>query len=156
MPDPATQAHLHPLVEIVTQLPHYRALGLEVVDYAPGRATLRCDYRPELVGDPQTGVVHGGVVTTILDSVCGLACFLGLEEPQAIATLDLRIDYLKPAGVERPIFGVAELYRQTRSVAFLRGHAYQDDVEDAVAICVATFMIGSVGFNPGGDGGVQP
>jgi uncharacterized protein (TIGR00369 family) len=65
-------------------------------------------------------VVHGGVVTTILDSVCGLACFLGLEEPQAIATLDLRIDYLKPAGVERPIFGVAELYRQTRSVAFLR------------------------------------
>jgi uncharacterized protein (TIGR00369 family) len=156
MPDPATQAHLRPLVEIVTQLPHYRALGLEVVDYAPGRATLRCDYRPELVGDPQTGVVHGGVVTTILDSVCGLACFLGLEEPQAIATLDLRIDYLKPAGVERPIFGVAELYRQTRSVAFLRGHAYQDDVEDAVAICVATFMIGSVGFNPGGDGGVQP
>ena len=156
MHDPETEARLRPLVEVVTHLPHYRALGLEVVDYAPGRATLRCDYRPELVGDPLTGVVHGGVVTTILDSVCGLACFLGLDEPQAIATLDLRIDYLRPARVERPIFGFAELHRQTRSVAFLRGHAYQDEPGDAVATCVATFMIGSVGFNPGGDGGVQP
>ncbi|RLA31308.1 MAG: hypothetical protein DRR03_09795 [Gammaproteobacteria bacterium] len=156
MPDDATDARLRPLVDIVTNLPHYRELGLEVVDYASGSATLRCDYRPELVGDPQTGVVHGGVVTTILDSVCGLACFLGLEEPQAIATLDLRIDYLKPARVERPIFGFAELIKVTRSVAFLRGHAYQDTADDAVAICVATFMIGSVGFRPGGDGGVQP
>jgi len=149
MPDDATDARLRPLVDIVTNLPHYRELGLEVVDYASGSATLRCDYRPELVGDPQTGVVHGGVVTTILDSVCGLACFLG-------ATLDLRIDYLKPARVERPIFGFAELIKVTRSVAFLRGHAYQDTADDAVAICVATFMIGSVGFRPGGDGGVQP
>ena len=156
MTDPATEARLRPLIDIVTGLPHFRVLGLEMVDYTAGSATLRCPYRPELVGDPATGVIHGGVVTTLLDSVCGLACFLGLDEPQAIATLDLRIDYLKPALAGRPLLGFAELYRQTRSVAFLRGHAYQDDADDAVAICVATFMIGSVGFRPGGDGGVQP
>lgn len=156
MLDPATEARLRPLIDIVTGLPHFRALGLEMVDCTAGSATLRCPYRPELVGDPATGVIHGGVVTTLLDSVCGLACFLGLDEPQAIATLDLRIDYLKPALAGRPLLGFAELYRQTRSVAFLRGHAYQDDADDAVALCVATFMIGSVGFRPGGDGGVQP
>ena len=100
-----------------------RALGLEVVDYAPGRATLRCDYRPELVGDPLTGVVHGGVVTTILDSVCGLACFLGLDEPQAIATLDLRIDYLRPATPARDVLARAECYRATRHIAFVRAVA---------------------------------
>jgi len=156
MTDPATEARLRPLIDIVTGLPHFRVLGLEMVDYTAGSATLRCPYRPELIGDPATGVIHGGVVTTLLDSVCGLACFLGLDEPQAIATLDLRIDYLKPALAGRPLLGFAELYRQTRSVAFLRGHAYQDDADDAVALCVATFMIGSVGFRPGGDGGVQP
>ncbi len=156
MPDAATDTRLRPLVEIVTDLPHCRALGLEVVDYAPGRAALRCAYRPELVGDPLTGVVHGGVVTTLLDTVSGLACFLGLEEPQAIATLDLRIDYLRPAVVERPLVASAEVYRLTRSVAFTRGHAFQDDADTPVATCVATFMIGSVGFNPGGDGGMQP
>jgi uncharacterized protein (TIGR00369 family) len=156
MTDPATEARLRPLIDIVTGLPHFRVLGLEMVDYTAGSATLRCPYRPELIGDPTTGVIHGGVVTTLLDSVCGLACFLGLDEPQAIATLDLRIDYLKPALAGRPLLGFAELYRQTRSVAFLRGHAYQDDADDAVALCVATFMIGSVGFRPGGDGGVQP
>ena len=156
MQDATTADRLRPLVDIVTALPHCRALGLEVTEYARGRATLRCGYRPELVGDPQTGVVHGGVVTTLLDTVSGLACFLGLDEPQAIATLDLRIDYLRPAVIERPLFAFAEVYRLTRSVAFTRGHVYQDAVDDPVAHGVATFMIGSVGFNPGGDGGVQP
>ncbi|MDX1594364.1 MAG: PaaI family thioesterase [Gammaproteobacteria bacterium] len=156
MPDSRPHAHLQPLVDIVTALPHYRELGLEVVDYAPGSATLRCAHRPELVGDPVTGVVHGGVITSILDSVCGLACFLGLDEPQAIATLDLRIDYLRPARSGKAILGRGEVFRMTRSVAFLRGLAYQDRPEDAVATCVATFMVGSVGYNPAGDGGVQP
>ena len=57
---------------------------------------MRVAYRAELVGNPETGVVHGGVITTLLDSVCGLAVFSSFTQMRPVATLDLRIDYLKP------------------------------------------------------------
>jgi len=109
---------------------------------------MRVAYRAELVGNPETGVVHGGVITTLLDSVCGLAVFSSFTQMRPVATLDLRIDYLKPATPGLDIRAEAKLDKMTRTVAFVSGYAYHDDVAKPVARASASFMLDSVGFKP--------
>ena len=84
------------IVERMSRSPQGKALGLEVVRVSP-ELVLKVPYRPELVGDPDSGVIAGGVVTTLLDFACGWATALALKEPTSIATLDLRIDYMRPS-----------------------------------------------------------
>lgn len=127
--------------ELASYIPHCKRLGIEVIHTAPREATLRLPYQKELIGDPARGVVFGGVITTLLDHASGLAVSLSLAELTSIATLDLRIDYLKPAEPGRPVIGKATCYKLTRNVAFTRGVAYQDDPENVVAHSVGTFML---------------
>jgi uncharacterized protein (TIGR00369 family) len=96
-----------------------------------------------LVGDPTTGVLHGGVVTTLLDSTAGAAVFSALSGPvpTPIATLDLRIDYLRPSTPHAPLYARVECYKLTHHVAFARGVAYNLDPSDPVASMSATFML---------------
>lgn len=130
-------------------MPHGMALGLEVVAVARNTATLALPYREEFVGDPETGVLHGGVVTTLIDSVCGMALFASLEKLQAIATLDLRIDYLKPAAAHKRLLATAECYKMTRTIAFLRARAYHEEApDDLIASAAGAFMVGSSEAKP--------
>ena len=125
-------------------IPHARELGLEVLDMGAGWGLLKIPYRADLVGNPRTGVLHGGVLTSLIDSACGLAVFCRLPRMEAIATLDLRIDYLKPASIGEDLFARAECYRLTRQIAFVRSVAYQRDPQQPVATSLATFMRSSV------------
>jgi acyl-coenzyme A thioesterase PaaI-like protein len=81
------------------------------------------------------------VVTTLLDSAGGAAVFSMLALPSSIATLDLRIDYLRPSTPAAPLYARVECYKLTRSVAFTRGTAYNHDPSDPVASMAATFML---------------
>lgn len=67
--------------------------GLQLDRTAPGEAWTILPYRPVFVGDTQTGVLHGGVVTAMLDETCGMAVQLAQDGLRSMATLDLRIDY---------------------------------------------------------------
>jgi len=145
-------------------VPHNAALGLELVDVGPGdgHATLRLPYSEQLVGDPETGVLHGGAVTALIDATCGAAVFMRLARPVAIATLDLRIDYLRPATPGLAVVARADTLRLTRNVAFVRAIAYHDDPAEPIASAAATFMIGTKGRSvtardpgPPGGGGAQ-
>src|SRR5882757_6430012 len=78
-------------------VPHNRALGMEIVEVSPAEALFRLPYDPKLVGNPDTGVLHGGAITALLDGASGAAVFAALTDLVPIATLDLRIDYLRPA-----------------------------------------------------------
>ncbi|CAN5330082.1 PaaI family thioesterase [soil metagenome] len=123
--------------------PHAKALGLEFVEADVGRAVLKAPYREDLVGDPETGVIAGGVVTALLDHVCGQAVWAALEGYTTIATLDLRIDYMRAAEPGLPVFAEAHCYKLTRSVAFVRATAYDRDPSDPVAAAQASFMLNS-------------
>ena len=92
--------------------------GLRLDRAAPGEAWSSLPYRPVFVGDTATGVLHGGVVTAMLDESCGMAVQLALDGTRAIATLDLRIDYQKPATPGLSIKAHSVCYRVTRSIAF--------------------------------------
>lgn len=117
--------------------------GLQLDRAAPAEAWSSLPYRPAFVGDTETGVLHGGVVTAMLDESCGMAVQLALDGSRAIATLDLRIDYQKPATPGLAIRAYSKCTRVTRSIAFVRSTAYQESEDDPVATATACFMIGA-------------
>jgi uncharacterized protein (TIGR00369 family) len=133
------------LVDHLAGVPHARAIGMELVSYEDGRCVVRVPYAHRLGGDPDTGVIHGGVITAVLDNASGMAVprvQLSAEQ-RAIATLDLRIDYMRPATPEKDLMVSAECYQLTRSVAFVRAHAWQENEDSIIASSVATFMLGA-------------
>lgn len=123
--------------------PHLDALGAVIESVRDGRARMRLPFSTTLVGDPEQDILHGGVLTALLDNAGGSATMSALPPGTVIATLDLRIDYMRPAQTGREIVAEAHCYRRTRNVAFVRGAAFHDDAEDPVATMAATFMIAS-------------
>jgi uncharacterized protein (TIGR00369 family) len=136
---------------MVAGVPFNAALGLRALDFGEGEATVLLPYRQELVGDPDRGVFHGGAVTGLIDATCGLAVFMRLDRMTRIATLDLRIDYLKPATPPRDVRARAECYKMTRQIAFTRAIAYHDDPADPIATSAGTFVIFDEGLSPVGE-----
>ena len=134
---------------LVVHVPHARAIGLTVVDAQPGQIWLRVPYADFLVGNPETGVIHGGVITTLLDNGGGAAVMTALDELRAVATLDLRIDYMKPATPGRDIIGHCHCHKVTRHIAFVRGTAYHETPDDPIATAAMTFMVGASRTLPG-------
>ena len=130
--------------------PQATALGIQTIGFEKDTAILKTPYRAELVGDPDTGVIAGGVVTTLLDHACGQAVFSALGRPTSIATLDLRIDYMRAAEPGKDVFCRAHCYKVTRSVAFVRASAYDESPDDPVATAQAAFMLNSSEGRPPG------
>lgn len=127
---------------VATYVPHNRALGIRFVEAKGGAVTLGLPYDEKLVGDPVTRVLHGGVITTLMDATCGTAVFVRLKEPIPIATLDLRIDYLKPAQPDQEVHARALCFKVTRNVAFVRCETFHpNDPSDLVAVANGTFML---------------
>jgi uncharacterized protein (TIGR00369 family) len=128
-------------------IPHNKALGMEMLELERGEAKFRLPYDEKLVGNPDTGVLHGGAITALLDAASGASVFAALTEWVPIATLDLRIDYLRAAEAGRDVVCHATCYKRTRNVAFTRAIAYHDDPADPIASSVGTFMLST---KPGG------
>lgn len=128
---------------LVDYIPHCGELSLIALHAGPGEATLKIPYQEKLIGDPLRGVVFGGVITTLLDQAGGIAVFCSLEDFTSIATIDLRVDYMRPATPGRDLIGHAHCYRTARHVAFVRGAAYHDDPSDPFATFLSTYMLGS-------------
>ncbi|WP_240606518.1 PaaI family thioesterase [Phenylobacterium kunshanense] len=131
-----------PLPDRMTMMvPHAASLGLSLVELGKGRGSMQAPWREELVGDPDTGVIASGVVTALIDHTCGLAINSAMTEATPIATLDLRIDYLRPAAPRTGITAEAHCYRLTRSIGFVRAQAWDVSPDDPVATAQAAFML---------------
>jgi acyl-coenzyme A thioesterase PaaI-like protein len=68
-----------------------------------------------------------------------------LKVPKPFATLDLRIDYVRPAMPGQAVIAEAECYRVTHSVAFTRAFAHHGDAKDPIAAAAGTFMLDTKG-----------
>lgn len=131
------------LPEMVGHVPHAQHLGIRVVETGPGFAVCVLPYRDELIGDPARRVVFGGAITTLIDHASGLAVACALEELTSIATIDLRVDYLRAATPGKDLYTRSECYRVTRNVAFVRAVAYEETPDGSFASCLGTFMLGA-------------
>lgn len=131
--------------QFIESIPHARVLGMEFVDIGDGTAELSMPYDTRLIGDPQTGVVHGGAVSTLMDTCCGAAVMAHPANPGVTATLDLRIDYMRGASPGQNLLAKAECYHITRTVAFVRAFAMDDDRENPVATASGAFTIELIG-----------
>ncbi|WP_418319811.1 PaaI family thioesterase [Piscinibacter sakaiensis] len=120
--------------------PYSRELGLELAHVGVDWCVLRVPYAEKLIGYPETRVLHGGVITALMDVAFGLSIFVRLGELRPMATLDLRIDYLKPATPDRDVLGGAVCYKLSSELAFVRGCAYHDTPDDPIATSIAIFM----------------
>jgi uncharacterized protein (TIGR00369 family) len=129
--------------DMTSYTPHAHHLGMKVVETGPGFAVIKLPYRLELIGDPVRKVVFGGVITTLLDHASGLAVACALEVLRAIATVDLRVDYVRAAAPGLDLYARVDCYKVTRNVAFIRGIAYEHGPDDPFASCLGTFMLGA-------------
>lgn len=127
--------------QFIEIIPHARALGMDLTELGDGTATITMPWDERLVGDPATGVLHGGAISALMDTAAGAAAMSHPSAPLAAATLDLRIDYMRPAVPGQVITARAECHHVTRSVAFVRVTACDEDAARPVAVGNGAFSL---------------
>jgi uncharacterized protein (TIGR00369 family) len=125
--------------QFIAALPHCVALDLRVETVAEGRAVISMPWAEHLVGDPRTGVLHGGAVSALMDTAGGAAVLCHPGAGTITATMDLRIDYMRAARPHQRVTAEAVCHTVTRSVAFVRAEAR--DEEGMVAVANGAFTL---------------
>ena len=128
--------------ELARSVGHGRALGLEYRDSGKNWAELALPWRQELVGVPETGVLASGAIVSLVDTASGTSVWVTLDRFIPIVTVDLRLDYLRPALKGETIVARCECVKVTKRVAFVRGTAHGGDEARPIALSAATFMLG--------------
>jgi uncharacterized protein (TIGR00369 family) len=127
--------------QFIEALPHSVMLGMEPQEMADGVAVISMPYKAELVGDPVTGVIHGGAVSALMDTCCGAAVMCHPAVGGGTATIDLRIEYMRAATPGQTVTARATCYHVTRSVAFVRAEALDEDTGNPVASATGAFTV---------------
>ena len=126
--------------DYASRVGHGGALGIHYVGHGEDWVELGLEYQEKLIGVAETGVIASGPIISLMDMATSMAIWVKLDRFRPQATLDLRVDYLRPAVPGRRIVGRGECYRVTRSIAFVRGIAHDGDPADAVAHVTGSFM----------------
>lgn len=125
--------------QFIEAIPYSQALSMTVEEIGDGRAVISMPYDIKLVGEPKTGVIHGGAVSALMDTCGGAAVVCHPSSGGGTATIDLRIDYMRSAKPGDAITAEANVYHVTRSVAFVRAEAFDADTRLPVAAATGTF-----------------
>lgn len=128
------------LIKTMSKLGHNKAIGIRYHDHGKGWCALELPYDKRLVSDPETGILASGPIITLMDMVTSMSIWLKTETFQPQATLDLRIDYLRPATPGKSVIARGECYHVTRSVAFVRGQAHDGDPDKPIAHVAGTYF----------------
>ena len=126
--------------QLASQVGHGRAVGMEYRGHGDDWIELALPWREQLVGVPENGILASGAIVSLIDTSAGMSVWIARGHFRPMATLDLRIDYLKPAPKGATVYARCTCYKLTRSVAFVRGTAHLGDVDNPIAQAALTFM----------------
>jgi uncharacterized protein (TIGR00369 family) len=119
---------------------HTVALGLHYVAHGEDWVELALDYDRRLIADLSSGILASGPIVSAFDTGFG-AAVLVRHGQLPHATLDLRIDYLRPARPGHVVTVRCECYRLTRRIAFVRGVADDGEKDRLIAHAAGTFVL---------------
>ncbi len=125
---------------------HTGWLGLKWSAHADNWVELELPWREDLLGEADRPVLASGPIISLMDMASGMSIWQTKGTFTPIATLDLRVDYQRPARERSSVWGRVECYRTTRSAAFVRGIAHDGDHQDPVAHVAGVFM--TIGKDP--------
>lgn len=138
------------LVELFEQLiPFNKTLGMKVDDIGDGTCVIRVPARAEHIGNFVLPAIHGGVLSALADSAGGLAVFTRLDDRHSCATLDLRIDYLRPARADQDLVARAEVVRLGNRVAVVNVDIFHPEDERPLAQVRAAYNVVAHRLMPG-------
>ena len=144
--DDAIEARIRQVFEEV--VPFNRVLGLKVHSTDPEAPQLRFDMRPELIGNPTAQILHGGVISAVLDVAAGFAIYMAAlrneENPgdkrfPKLGTIDLRVDYLRP-GRGKHFIATGRVVRRGNRIAVAHMELVNDTGE-LIATGAAAYVI---------------
>jgi uncharacterized protein (TIGR00369 family) len=134
-------------------IPFNQVIGMEIVALDEKRVTIGFNRKPELVGNPIRGILHGGVISTALDQAGGVMAMLSIARDTPIhtpddfrdvmknlGTIDLRVDFLRPGRGER-FLAHAEILRRGNKIAVTRMEMYNND-DYRIAVGTGTYLVG--------------
>ena len=127
--------------QLARSVGHGRALGLDYVGAGDGWIELALPWREELVGMIESGFLASGAIISLLDTCGGASVWQALGRFQPIVTIDLRLDYFRPALKGETVFARCRCDKLTRQVAFVSGVAHTGDAERPIARATGTFML---------------
>ena len=127
--------------DVARQVGHGRALGMELRASGDNWTELALPWREQLVGVPATGILASGAIVSLVDTASGMSVWVTLDRFVPVVTLDLRLDYLRPAVKGETIIARCQCTKLTRKVAFVSGLAHGGDPERPIARSVGTFML---------------
>lgn len=122
------------------RLGHGGAIGIDFHAHGDDWAELALPYSTQLIGNRASAVIASGPILSLMDMATSISVWLRADAFIPHATLDLRVDYLRPATPGKTVIGRGECYRITRSIAFVRGQAHDGDPDDPLAHVAGTFM----------------
>ncbi len=148
------QQRMQRVVEIFSQkIPFHQVIGLKFDLLSADLCKISFQIKPELIGNPFHGILHGGVTATALDVVGGCMAIAGMQarnlhlSDESIAkkltktgTIDLRIDYLLP-GKGETFYAIARLLRSGNKVAVTRMELHNEE-NTLLALGTGTYMTG--------------
>ncbi|WP_394731106.1 PaaI family thioesterase [Altererythrobacter sp. GH1-8] len=141
-----TQFEPDKAAQLFSQAGHSGWLGLQYRAHGDNWVELVLPWREDLLGDPERGVLASGPIISLMDMTSGMCIWTASREFKPIATLDLRVDYQRPAKPHASVIGRVECYKMTRSAAFVRGIAHDGEDDDPIAHVAGVFM--TIGTDP--------
>jgi uncharacterized protein (TIGR00369 family) len=122
-------------------IPFHQVLGLQLIDMREGYAAIRIPFKQELVGDPRTKRIHGGVISTAMDAAGGAAGITTLSGAKdQIATVDIHIDYLDP-GRPEDIIVEGQIIRNGNYLVFTQMKAHHEGDDKIIAQGRAVYRV---------------
>ena len=129
-------------------IPFNQFLGFTVTDLREGYARIEVPIKPQYIGDPYRPALHGGLTSALADTVGGIAAFTMLEPDQRVSTVDMRVDYLRPASVDAPLIGEGTILRMGNRVAVTEMKIHQGEPDQPIARASAVYNVHRVRTPP--------